>query len=95
MHARNTGNNASRASTSLDDKVPARMALRTPLCTGKTGADSGAIPSRLFRRTSRRLEAGMCVNDWAAIRQLLGRISGALLTGVLCRGGEAMRGGSR
>ncbi|EER93938.2 LOW QUALITY PROTEIN: hypothetical protein SORBI_3001G195400 [Sorghum bicolor] len=37
----------------------------------------------------------MCANGWAAIRLLLGRTGGGLLTCVLYRGGEAIRGSSR
>ena len=68
-HARplNTGNNASRPSTLLDDKVPERRASSIPLDASETGAISGAIPSCLFRRTSARLETTMCANGCAAI----------------------------
>ena len=91
----NAGNSMSRPSTSLDDKVPVRRASSIPLGADESGAVGGAIPSRLFRRTSPRLEAGMCANGWAAIRLLLGRTGGGLLTCVLYRGGEAIRGSSR
>jgi len=91
----NAGNNASRSSTSLDNKVPDRRASRIPLSADETAAVGRTISSRLFRRTSPRLEAGMCANVWAAIRLLLGRTGGSLLAGVFCRGGEAIRGGSR
>jgi len=91
----NAGNSASRPSTSLDDNVPVCRASSIPLGAGESGAVGGAIPSRLFRRTSPRLEAGMCANGWAAIRLLLGRTGGGLLTCVLYRGGEAIRGSSR
>jgi hypothetical protein len=89
------GNSASKASTCLDDKVPERKASSISLGAGETGAVGGAIPKRWLRRTSPRREAGMCANGWVAIRLLLGRIGGGLLTGVLYRGGEAIRGGSR
>ena len=90
----NAGNNASRPSTLLDDKVLERRASSILLGVGETGAIGGAIPSRLFRRTSPRLEAGMCANGWASIRLLLDRKGGGLLTGVFCQGGETIKSGS-
>jgi len=90
----NVGNSSSRPSTSLDDRLLERRASSIPLGTGETSAVSGANPSRLFRRTSLHLEARMCANGWAAIRLLLARIGGGLLTDVLCRGGKAIKGGS-
>ena len=76
VHPLNARNNASRPSTSHDDKVPERWASSIP-SAGETGAVGGAIPSRLFRRTSPRLEDGMCASGWAVIRLFLDRIGRA------------------
>jgi hypothetical protein len=89
----NPRNNAFRPSTSLDNKVPVRRASSISLGTSEFDAVGGAIPSRLFRRTSPPLGGRNVRQRLGGIRLLLGQTGGGL--GVLCRGGEAIRGGSR
>jgi len=81
----NAGNNAFKPSTSLDDKVPKRRVSSIPLDVGETGVVDRAIPNHLFRRTSLRMKAGMCVNGWTAVRLLLGWIGEGLLTAEVGR----------